>query len=467
MLGPHNGHRVKNMPKKFNDMKRKLEKDIKEIESIIIPEYMMKKEETESKLLEIMTEFGKMEKEIERHRKFWHQEVDTIFDSVASVMKSMKENHLAALKSHQSKIDKKIPEMTQTVQQNNEILKSNNVSAVTNYQSKLQEFSNMPTDVDVELPFFIMNRIQGGELSLQFVDYRASLTDTSLPSLTEKATLLALQDLLDQAKLTTTIPTQWPGVNALYNVACVGVDEAWVSGTDKIIRRVDIHGSELDTVTTTCPLWPAAITVTRQGELVYSDDHNRTVNIVRNGRTETLITTPRGWIPSKLCCTKSGDLLVSMHTADYNQHKIVRYQGKTVTQEIERDEDGKAIYKEGGYPVYVVENNNGDICSSDHNANVVIVLNESGKVRFRYNGTLARRKKPFISRHLVTDSMGRIIITDGNNACLHILDQNGQFLRCVDNCGLVKPLGLSVDSEGRLWVGLCDSGEVKVIQYVE
>jgi hypothetical protein len=63
--------------------------------------------------------------------------------------------------------------------------------------------------------------------------------------------------------------------------------------------------------------------------------------------------------------------------------------------------------------------------------------------------------------------MSQIIVTDWNNACLHILDQNGQFLTCVDNCGLDKPLGLSVDSEGRLWVGLHKSGEVKVIQYMK
>ena len=56
-------------------------------------------------------------------------------------------------------------------------------------------------------------------------------------------------------------------------------------------------------------------------------------------------------------------------------------------------------------------------------------------------------------------------MTDIDNNCLHILDQNGQFLRCVDDCGLERPYGLSVDSEGRLWVGLLDSGEIKVIKY--
>ncbi|XP_055998839.1 E3 ubiquitin-protein ligase TRIM71-like [Ostrea edulis] len=464
IVGPHNGHKVKDMPEIFNEKKKELEKETKEIESTIIPQYKKKNEETESKLSIIMAEFGELDKEKEKHRKFWHQEVDTIFNKLGSLMKSIKENLLAALNSHQSKIKNQIPDMTQTVQQNKEILKSNNVSAVTNYKSKLQEYRNMPTDIDVKLPSLKTNTVQGRELSLELEDYKASLTQTTLSSLTDEVSYLSLQKLLKQPKSITTIPT---GVNPLLHVACVGVDEAWVSGKDKTITRVDIHGSVRDTVTTTCEEWPNDITVTRQGELVYSDVHNRTVNIVRHGRTETLITTPQGWHPGQLCCTKYGDILVSMLTTDYSQRKIVRYQGHTEKQEIDRDEDGEPIYKGGKYTLFVVENNNGDICASDNNADTVVVVNKSGRVRFRYDGTPAKRKKSFNPRHIVTDSMSQIIVADINNACLHILDQNGQFLRCVDNCGLDKPRGLSVDSEGRLWVGLYQSGEVKVIQYMK
>ncbi|XP_056001872.1 uncharacterized protein LOC130048825 [Ostrea edulis] len=239
-----------------------------------------------------------------------------------------------------------------------------------------------------------------------------------------------------------------------------------MSGKDKTIRRVDIHGAVRDTVTTTCKTRPSDITVTRQGELVYSDGPKRTVNIVRHERIETLITTAQGWHPGQLCCTKSGGILVSVCTTDKSQYKIVHYQGHAVKQEIYRDEEGEPIYNGGKYLLYVVENNNGDICASDRNASSMVVVDKSGRVRFRYDGTPARRRKSFNPKHIVTDSMGQIIVADMNNDCLHILDQNGQFLRCVDNCGLDYPDGLSVDSKGRLWVGLYQS-EVKVIQYMK
>ncbi|XP_056001160.1 tripartite motif-containing protein 45-like isoform X1 [Ostrea edulis] len=104
ILGPHNGHKYRDMSDIFHDKKKKLEKDTKEIESTIIPQYKKKNEKTENKISIIKGEFDELDKEKEKHRKFWHQEVDTIFNKLGSLMKSIKENLLAVLNSHQSKI---------------------------------------------------------------------------------------------------------------------------------------------------------------------------------------------------------------------------------------------------------------------------------------------------------------------------------------------------------------------------
>ena len=114
----------------------------------------------------------------------------------------------------------------------------------------------------------------------------------------------------------------------------------------------------------------------------------------------------------------------------------------------------------------ITENSNGDICVSDRNARTVTVVDRTGRVRFRYDGSPAGIKKFFDPIGIVTDSLSQIIVSDVNNDCLHILDQNGKFLKCVDNCGLHKPWGLSVDSEGRLWVALTEENAIKVIKYL-
>ena len=224
-----------------------------------------------------------------------------------------------------------------------------------------------------------------------------------------------------------------------------------------------------DTVNTTCLNWPNGISMTRGRELIYSDNNSEKVNIVRHGKSKTLITAPQGWTPARLSCTRSGDILVHVYkeTDHGPKNKIIRYQGQNIKQDISKDGHGNPISKDGYCLPYTSENNNGDICFSDVNADTVIVMDKTGTVQFRYDGTPARNEKVFSPSGIVTDAMSQMIVADSNNNCLHILDQNGQFLKCVDDCGLEEPFGLSLDSEGRLWVGSWKSGEIKVIQYLE
>ncbi|XP_062606426.1 uncharacterized protein LOC134268251 [Saccostrea cucullata] len=462
ILSSHKSHSIVEMQEIFNEKKNYIEKENQEIEFIIIPKYKKKMDNIAGKISISTAKFDELEKEAEKHRKLWHQEVDNIFNKVSSMIESTKENFITSLKSHQSKFKNLIPDMMQTVEQNKEILKTNRVSDVNNYKSKLTEYRDIPADIDVKIPSMNTSTAQGRELNIELGEYKAKLTQTALSSLTDEVSYLSMKELLDKARVIATIPS---GVKPLFQVACVGTDEVWAVGIDGVIRCVNIHGSLHESVTTTSHYSPNDICVTKQGELIYIDSDSKTVNIVRRRRSKVLITPPRGWAPERLCCTRAGDILVNV-SSEY-QNKILRYQGKILKQEIYIDEHRNLIFKEGNSVLNLAENNNGDICVSDCNADIVVVMDKTGRVRFRYDGTPARRKKKFDPRKIVTDSMSQIIVIDYNNACLHILDQDGQLLRCLDKCCLDKPIGLSVDSEGRLWVGLFGSGEIKVIQYME
>jgi hypothetical protein len=444
---------------------RKKERMKREIEEIKADISKNKKQDSdaEKKISKCTAHFSDLMKKSKEKRKQWHLEVDDIFDHVDTLTQSLRDYHTTALKSYQSQLRSHNSRMIQTVQESKEILKSQNVSDVNNHHSKLTEFRNIPQVHDLTLPSLIAHTAKGRELSLELEEYKAKLTQSTLSSLTDETSNLSLTELLKEAKVIANIPTN---VKPLHRVACVGSDRAWINGTDKMIHCVDIHGTVTDTVISTCIDFPDDITVNRQGKLIYCDGYNSTVNIVRHGKTETLIKTPQGWFPERLCCTRSGDILVSMCTADRSHHKIVRYQGQRVTQEIDRDERGNPIYQGGKYVLFVTENNNGDIVASDANADTVVVVDKTGKVRFRYNDKPLGGQQPFCPTQIVTDSMGHIIVGDHLNHCLHILDQNGRFLRCVVSA-LYTPTAMSVDSEGRLWVGQCESGVVKVIQYIK
>ncbi|XP_078330473.1 uncharacterized protein LOC144624512 [Crassostrea virginica] len=466
--GTHKGHDVEELTETHENKIRNIKSDTEEIQAKLIPKYQKEDVEIGKKISKTKSKIDDLGKKSRKLRKLWHEEVDNIFDKIDSLSQSLTEKNLNALQEYHNKIRDLISEMNTIVKQNEKLFNSNKLSEVNEYQSKLNKYQDFPEHVDLELPSLRANIDQGKELIIKIGGYRATLKQMSPPTLSADVSRLktARGKLMDQVRVIATIPTNY---KPLWGVACVGGAEAWTYGKNQTITRIDIHGAVRDTVTTTCQYGPNDISVTRERELIYSDGISETVNIVRHGESETLITPPQGWIPWKLCCTRSGDILVHVFKGSglQRKNKIIRYQVQNMKQEINKDGQGNPIFKNGGNPLYMSENNNGDVCLSDRNANTMVVVDHTGRVRFRYDGTPARREKSFAPRDIVTDALSQIIVADIDNNCLHILDQNGQFLTCVDVCGLKKPRGLSADSEGRLWVGLLDTGEIKVIKYLE
>ncbi|XP_078327847.1 uncharacterized protein LOC111115608 [Crassostrea virginica] len=467
-FGPHKGHDVEELTETHENKIRKIKSDTEEIQAKLIPNYQKEDVEIGKKISKIKSKIDNLGKESRKLRKLWHQEVDNIFDKIDSLSQFLTERKLNVLQKYHNKIRDLISEMNTIVKQNEKLFNSNKLSEINKYQSKLNEYQDFPEHVDLEMPSLRSNIDQGKGLIIEIGGFRATLKHMYPPSPSADCSGLktGIRKLMNQVRVIATIPTNY---KPLYGVACVGGSEAWIYGKNKTITRIDIHGAVRETVTTTCVQWPDGISVTRRGGVIYSDIESGTVNNVRHGKSETLITAPQGWRPKRLSCTRSGDILVHVYERTYFQskNKIIRYQGQNIKQEIIKDGQGNPIFKDGFSSLLMSENNNGDVCVSDGNAKTVVVVDKTGRVRFRYDGTPARTKKSFAPRDIVTDVLSQIIVTDIANNCLHILDQNGQFLNCVDDCGLEKPLVLTVDSEGRLWVGLLDTGEIKVIQYLE
>ncbi|XP_052690939.1 uncharacterized protein LOC128168812 [Crassostrea angulata] len=267
--------------------------------------------------------------------------------------------------------------------------------------------------------------------------------------------------LIDVPRIITGIKTEYEHI--LCRVLCLSDEQIWTCGySGSIMRLYNLQGVLVKSIKTKSGNWQADITVTQSGDLVYTDEDDKTVNTVKNTQIQTVIRL-QGWRPVCVCSTSSGDLLVATVSDDNKQTKIVRYCDFTAKQSIQYNYKGQALFSSGPYIKCIIENRNLDICVVDSRAQYVVVVNQVGELLFIYNG-FPSPSKPFKPVGVTTDSQSRILIADFNNR-IHILDQEGKLLRYIDNCGLLRPVSVCVDSQDNLFVAELSLCAVKKIQY--
>nr|XP_034334040.1 uncharacterized protein LOC117691651 [Crassostrea gigas]XP_034334041.1 uncharacterized protein LOC117691651 [Crassostrea gigas] len=461
----HSGHKFIEISKNIDSKKEIIQKDLQELEKSIYPKYKEIASINQVQKSALNENSQKLTTEIDKHGEDLHREINTIIRNMKSNMEETDTKHLAVLDKQEDEIKHTISEITQTITELRTLLDSNDVSRVSAYKSRNDEFRRLPPKLTVSLPSFTPQKINKEQLYQQFGSLSASSIKTEEHGYTME--FLGAESsppdrpLIDIPRIITQIDTECGGLDS---VSCLSDEEMWTCGcNDNIMRLYNLRGELVKSVKTKSGNNPGDIAVTRSGDLVYTDNNDKTVNIVKNKKIKTVIR-PRGWKPRRVCSTSSGDLLVVMYSDDYKQTKAVCYSGSTEKQSIQYDDKGQPLYSSGGYSKYISENRNLDICVSDHDARAVVVVNQAGKLRFTYTGPPPTTKGSFRPYSITTDSQGRILTADNINQCIHILDQDGQFLRYIDNCHLQDLYGLCVDTRDNLFV--TDRGKVKKIQYV-
>nr|XP_022300416.1 uncharacterized protein LOC111108673 [Crassostrea virginica] len=453
----HVGHEFLNLDDIFKAKKKNARKDSEKLEKDIVPKFNVITLDLEWQLENLDKNYESVTKEMSEQRIKIYEEVDIVFNEMEKEISERKTKHRSTLKKDLDKIKNKQSLIQQYVVSLDDMEDSNDVISTTQYVSKNAEYSRIELDVkNITVPTFRPGKIDRLMLQQSF----GKITSTQSNSEIE----LHKESLLDEPEMVSKVQTRHL---KLRNVACLDDEKIWTSGETAHIKCFTIQGILQKTIKTKSGGRPSAIVADADGSQLYSDLEMRTVHKVNSKQTIEVIKL-LGWMPVSLCVTSNSELLVTMYSDDETQCKVERFSSFTAKQTIQFDEEGQPLFSENGKIKYINENRNQDICVADCDAGAVVVVNHAGKLRFRYTADQPHGKsKPFRPRGITSDSLSRILIADGNNRCIHIIDVNGHFLEYIDTCNIQDPYGLCIDSNDNLFV--CDyaKGNVKKIRYAK
>uniref|UniRef100_K1P850 Tripartite motif-containing protein 2 n=1 Tax=Magallana gigas TaxID=29159 RepID=K1P850_MAGGI len=259
------------------------------------------------------------------------------------------------------------------------------------------------------------------------------------------------------------------GVGGCYHISCVTSDRVWVSDNRNNLMLTDTTGDPLHRVEDLCRGLYGLHTVNSESELIYIDWKYNINKLSKDMKTTTTFieTTDSTWRPRCVYWSPStGDLLVGMYNDDTYTSKVTRYnQSGQLTHTIKHANTGRGLYRK---PIYITENNNGDVVVSV-SLTAVVVTERGGRHRFSYTGPPSgSRLEP---HGICTDALSHILVCDGKTKTVQMLDKDGQFLSHLLTASqeMGEPRSLSYDvNTHRLWVGSgsLDNNKVCVYRYI-
>nr|XP_022314696.1 uncharacterized protein LOC111119132 [Crassostrea virginica] len=472
-LGEHKKHNKEDILEMFESKKKQMQNDLLDLKKSIFPKYQEFATNIPVQKAEVIKHSEKLTTALEKQEEALHTEIATIVQEMKSKIHKMDDKNIRAIDQQEKDINHTITEISQVIRYIQKLLDSDDVYVVSEYTSRTEEFKTLPFQFRVNFLTFIPKEINKEKIYQQ-IGYLANLNiESQAKCLTEKygspiKTLSAVcpppaRVFLDDPVVVNEINSGY-GNYSLHSVSCRNDSEFWTcSFNDNIMKLFNLQGKLLRMVQTKSRKYPEDIAVTQNGDLMYADHHDSSIYLVSGEQRQTVVTL-RGWRPLSLCSTSFGLPLVIMDSEELEQTKVVCYYRSTGKKNIQWDDQNNPLYTYG-YAKYITENRNLDICVADFNACAVVVVSTTGKLLFKYTGSPSTPHKSFDPVGIATDSKANILISDCNSFCIHIIDQDGHFLRFIDNCKLRTPRGLCVDSKDNLFVTEEYKGEVKKIKY--
>lgn len=461
--GRHGDHNLKNIDDLFEEKRKIVHSDTKEMENILENELKQMQKRLRILVSTSPSKYEDLEKIVLQRGKKWHDAVEKVVKTFIADIENMKQGEKGTLQQLTQEIENLISCIQDYVKSNKEALDALEAEKILRYKIQADDLRGKIPEIVVPTPSF--TEFEVAESKLVHENFGVlkskvmSIDDERRSSqvLTESHSTVKLMESLKQLS---TIET---GLSAVYGLTCLENSELWVHGTDNSIVRIDRKNRKLERVKTVSFDGNVGISVNPEKELVYTDYEDCSVNIMKKSHTHAVIRL-QGWKPRAVCFTMDGDMLVSMCSEDEKRARVMKYRNTQAIQEYYHDPKGRPLFPSGDTALYIAENKNSDVCVAVTSAHVVVVLSASGTVRFKYSDKTG--KKEFRPMGLATDSQCHILMADYFNSRVQVVDKNGKLLRNIEGHGIHLPLSVNVCNYDNIYIG-DSTGKIKQIKHLQ
>ncbi|XP_061191805.1 uncharacterized protein LOC133200085 [Saccostrea echinata] len=458
----HSEHELSKINEVYAVKEKTIYNEIEFLKCIIAPEVRNIVEQIQKDILELPKNSIKLKSNVTKHGEELHRTVECAIKKQLENIDAAEKQDLDNLKNNLSEFQKLLDNIHEIIKKNEEII-ATRTDQIFTFESQLEVMSQIPQRLYISFAQFQPASAPMNEVC----KLMGNLQSSTLKYTTEidwASKLHFYNNFLATPSVTTDIDTE---CCPLYRISCLKNEKAWINGNDDTLREINPTGLVLRKVTAQGSI-PFGLATTRTGELLYTDYSEKSVKMLNDGKLRTLIRCV--WIPSGICVSSSGDKFVALCNDRISnlQFIVMQYSGGIIKHTFQFDEQKQNLFAtEGPYKcLQIALNKNGDICIVDWNGAAVIILNQKGCLKTKYCcKTNPKLPESFAPRYIATDSHNHILVSDTKNNCIHILDSEGVPLTVL-KCGLVRPCGISIDSDNHLWVAE-QAGKVKIIKFLK
>ncbi|XP_062607253.1 uncharacterized protein LOC134269047 [Saccostrea cucullata] len=479
----HQGHRFSDLETIYTDKFELCLKEISNIHNYFIPTSHDVQREVQEDAIEVKQIMDSIRTTMKADAESLKSMVDTVLSENMEELNQIEKSLLEKLKSQEKTFDDYITYLSDLVKEFHGYLSS---TKLTNFTIKLPEnlqIKSIPETIKPVTPEFSSAQYSKKDVAkllgkitetsrmeklrrvkpMEIASFSTSMKSASEQTKQDKDVKCDKKQTMSlSASVTKVREFNVPGVDGVYHVSLDHSDRLWISDSKGNLAQTDLQGNVIHMIKTSGGN-EGYHTVTQDRDLIFTEKDKKVINRITQGNNITEFIKTGDWTPYSIHSSHiNGDLLVGM-MCGFGEGEITRYNksGKTL-QNIQRDNKGQGLY---GYPHYITENINGDICTSDYCADAVVVVNKSGQHRFSYGG----QESVFHPYGICTDVLGHILVVDHYSKKVYLLDQDGQFLSSLltQQQGVQIPRSVCVDDKNNLYLGQNATNTLTVYKYLK